>query len=641
MFPKDSIRTERLISAGAKTPGEYGIPRTDSACHLLRQRLLEKFQHYLSSCKVFIFEAQPGQGKTVAAAQCLESTDSTSLWLRLNDRDATPSQLAEQLTALLKQQFPQLETRLSGELATSPLSPKALQDCTQQLLRTLATELGEQTLFVVLDEIERVAEHVDTLAFIADLTRQAPPSLKIVLSGRTIPAVIGSQLPVESTLWIRNAELAFTADEIRQLYQDTLQLAYPRRLAQTLYRLTRGWITGIVHLLEGLRSASPQQPDPKHNSWPPLQIAHEGISAFFQKHVFDRLPQEEQRLLAALAWLDPVSPSLTKAALGTAEPDKRLKELAGKNLFFHSLPTSGQHFEFHPLFRTFLLEQSHQVLDSATHLATLTKAAETARLQGNSSLAVRYALRGGALELADRLIAADKSLFINPLDHFEEDVCADDWTPSLAHPWLALLQTAAVLEHDPLKARPLLLQLIDKFVARGDDMGELCASSLLILGHSMTDGCRSTMRPLRARINEIVARQIEPLEATVNLMVGLAIGSAFLYDDACMRESHTHAYRALEYAQQTGAVNHEAKLRVIRGFAYLFLGELSNAAVEVEHLQRHLQNPALTDLNRLLIRGTSCFLISCYGDHEGFCVMPPSLSDTAITRNLNARLSAP
>jgi ATP/maltotriose-dependent transcriptional regulator MalT/DNA-binding SARP family transcriptional activator len=598
------------LPAGKITP-----PRADPECYLYRPRLLGRLQNAASRARAVLLEGQAGQGKTIAAAQLLVQLQAPAVWYRLDGQDEEPATLVSSLAHLLAEH---IEGAVPAPTA-GHLGPAEIQAAADQLLAQLAARQVATPLFVVFDDLDAAEACASVLELIAYFVRNAPQGVKFLLIGRSIPAAI-SALPTEASVWIRNLELAFTEEEIRLLYQQVMKLRYPRRFAATVHRLTAGWTFGVVQFVEGMRTAGAYYAGAPLEQWPPLHVAHEAVHAFFRQQVIARLSPEEQSLLAALAWLDPVDPIQAAAALQSDTVERQLHKFRNRNLFLHAVSGDATRYTLHPLFRTFLQQESHALLGAGVAREILGRAARWARQHGRAETALRQALRAGELTLADDLIRQDHTLLltaVHDLGVSQEDAEAIAGR-GCEHPWLALLVGTALMELDPARALPLMAQIQEQFREDAEPAGELAAMAQQIIGQGVANGCLTTIAQLQARVQDLLHLKKEPLSAALDLLITLALASSSMFLGAGTREANDYADRALALAQQLGLSNHEVKLRLVRGFAYILLGDFPKASVEVEHLFAYLQEPNLSDLNRLLIRAISCNLLNCYGADESF-----------------------
>ena len=613
-MPKDEAAALTLSA------GKFAAPRPDPRNQLARPRLLERLRKQLPGRRLFVFDAQPGQGKSIAAAQLLADVAADAVWYRLDHPDGTPLRIVLNLYRQLQQRLPGLAlAALEQPLPQPPDEDDACLALADQLIDGLAGQPGEQALFVVFDQLERIAERAASVELIAHLARNAPHRLKLLLLGRTIPLPIAAALPADSSLWLHNAELAFRDDEIRALYETVQQRHYPACLARLLHDHTGGWITGILHLLEAMDHTIAAQPTGELAQWARLQRAKLTLADYYRRHVLAHLSTEQIRLLAALAWLDPIEPCLAAHALGLDRAERALQQLCGTNLFLYRRPGVAASFEFDPLFRDFLRHESVSILGPAAQLPILTRAAGWAAERGWIEDAVRYAVNGGALEQANALIGAHPELLLRAGTLLEPAVLDETLTglEPAQQPWFALLAATALLESDPTRALPLLPGIQDAFASRGEAVGELAALAQQAWASCLTDGAWLAAKPLQGRIHALWQAIDTALPPAVELLANLALASSQVLYGISLR-AYDYDEAALQLAQELEAANQETILRVIRSFSHIFLGDFMKAGAEVEHLQVQLSNPTITPLNRLLIYAVCCNLSICYGAHGSF-----------------------
>lgn len=599
-------KANRRVRRGSKlTP-----PLPDLAHWLNRPRIIDKMQRQLASQRLLVLEAQPGQGKTVAAVQFFHRLELQPLWYRIDPDDADPQRLWNILAALLHEHFP------DNALAPAQSPP------TSELERLLyQIELAnDRTLYLVFDGLEALVERNESSALLAYLIANAPNNLRILLLGRQLPSNLAQIAANDAAAWLRNEELAFNEEEIRELYQQVLQLDYPRRSASTIHRLSQGWPMSVSCLIDSIRSVGEHALEEPLDNWPPLRKALIELDEYFRLRVLNRVSPIQQRMLATMAWLDPAQSQQLAAALQLDNATGELQKLLAANLFVSRSGDHSDRYRLHPLFRGFLKRNSDVLLGPEELRLALGRAAGCARDQGLIEEAARHAWTGGDLSLADALVRKHHELLLSTdlLGLLGQTGLSLTQSQIRSHPWLALLLGSNALELDPGRSLPLMQAIQQAFADAGDRCGELAALARLLVGECLSDGCLSTISPLMSRLQTLLHAHTEPLSPSLALLVSLASASVQLFTHGTSLRAQAMADRALHLAQQLGAINQEIKLRLIRGSAYILLGDFDCAGIEVEHLHRYLTNPALTDLNRLLIRTYFCNLLNCLGAYESF-----------------------
>jgi LuxR family transcriptional regulator, maltose regulon positive regulatory protein len=268
-----------------------GVPDLGSGV-VQRSRIDQLFE---LAGKIAVVTAPAGSGKTVACADWIASSGLRARWLMLDEQDNDPAFLRARLAAI-------------------PPSPDVLVFDDLHLL----TDRG------ALRELDRVIAH-------------APPSQRIILSGRYLPGLRLAKLRVAGEVTdLGAAELACTEDEADAIF------GFSVAERDELLGYTQGWITGLR--LAALASAG-------------VGVGAQPLAAdYLRDEVLDAQPPDvrlfmlrtsvAERLTAGLA------DSLTGGQLNGAAT---FEALASQNCFVNRL--GGGEYRYYPVLRDMLMAE--------------------------------------------------------------------------------------------------------------------------------------------------------------------------------------------------------------------------------------------------------------------------------------------
>ncbi len=268
--------------------------------------------------------------------------------------------------------------------------------------------------------------------------------------------------------------LRFTAEETAAI----VKMQYGNRAAPSaavlrqLHARTHGWAAGLILLLES--------PDAMAATGPPMDEGSQTTFDYFASEVFQHMDAGSRALLPALAIPLAVSATMADALTGSPRAGQRLEELVRANCF--TTRHASGHYQFHPLFRNFLLDV---LRNSAT---------ESDRRRLQRSAANLLISEDRPEEAAQLLIdAADWSRLTALIVQNGQALLAQGrhetlgmWLHALpadlrnANPWMLFYLGATRLPFDFAEARVLFEQATERF---NDDDSELAG---LVLAWSGT-----------------------------------------------------------------------------------------------------------------------------------------------------------
>lgn len=296
------------------------------------------------SSRITTVVAPAGYGKTTFLAGWTERAPVA--WHTLTDEDRFAQPLLVRLARALRTTLPALRFEPPGVLADDGAAGEtgradrahALAASLCEAVAEAAPDGGEPTL-LVLDDLHVIGADDQTCVLLEALCLQAPPVLRVVLSGREPPPFpvrrpAGPGGPLEVTA----AQLAFTEAETRRL------LGAADRAVE-VHRLSGGWPVAVRMAAEAFD---------RNPGAVPAALPHDrALYDYLAHEVFDRQPRPVRELLAAAALFDRFNADLL-AALGFTDAERVLADLLDRGLFVERLVSAPGWFGLIPLARAFL-----------------------------------------------------------------------------------------------------------------------------------------------------------------------------------------------------------------------------------------------------------------------------------------------
>lgn len=420
-----------------------------------------------------VVTAPAGYGKTTLVSGWVEASQRRCAWISLDAHDSHPGLFIQYLYAALEQVLPPAAyARISapGVGAPGPLAATA-----RQLADVL--EQVEEHFILVLDDYHTISEPAIHL-FLAQLLRYPPHCLRLVIASRVDPPLPLAALRALNQLTeIRTRDLRFTDRETAEYLAHELDRALDPETLDLLMESTEGWIAGLhlaTLLLRNKDAGSTAALVQRHR-----RLAIDYLTA----EVFAEQPPDVQSFLLRTSILQRMCPALCDAILHAMKlPPARqiIEHLATLDLFIVALDDEQQWFRYHHLFQRLL---RHMLDDSVSpgEIAALHRAASRwCGEHGFIDEAVSYALAGGDIEHAARLIEQHRHAAMN----------GENWQ-QLAR-WLHLLPPA-VVSTDP---RFALLEawVLHKYQRLADLLERLDLAQALLDASTLPPETRSAQR---------------------------------------------------------------------------------------------------------------------------------------------------
>ncbi len=323
--------------------------------HIQRPHLLERLEKNRQR-PLTLVSAPAGYGKSTLVSDWLDSCDSPSAWLSLDEQDNDLGKFLSYLLAAVETIFPHAVSKtmtLVNALTLPPLST---------LTGTLVNELDriEQPFILVLDDYHLIKETaVNNL--IAETLKHPPQSFHLVIVGRRDPGLPISTLRAQSKLAeIRTPDLRFSVAETETFLNQVMGIQIDPSTVVAVEEKTEGWVAGLR--LAALSMRHQGTLDPKLLE---PQVDAQYVMEYLFNEVFSHQPPEINQYLLGTAILDRFSGPLCEAVcLPGVDPLtcefggwNFIAWLKSENLFLIPLDPENRWFRYHHLFQKFLINQ--------------------------------------------------------------------------------------------------------------------------------------------------------------------------------------------------------------------------------------------------------------------------------------------
>jgi LuxR family maltose regulon positive regulatory protein len=365
-----------------------------------------------------VLSGPAGSGKTVLLSEWASRQPPERVaWLSLESPDADPRRFWRAVAAALER--------------AAIVSPMRASDSRRRLARDVAGALEARTdaITLVLDDVQEIDDS-PALADLAQLLREPPPALRLVLATRRDPSAL-----LGFAAALRNRELAFTLEETRALLERA-GVSVRADVAQRLWERTAGWAAGLRLAALGMRG----HPDPARFA-AGFGGTDPAVAEYVLGEVLAPQPADVRAFLSEISILDRVGGELAAAVTGRDDAGRLLERLTRE----HVLAPDGEGWRrANPLVAELLRERLRPEQPAALH----GRAARWLQARGHGVEALKHAVEtddtARAGELAEAhwvtLLVEGRSGSLRPLlDRSPADLSAGG-------PALALAVAAAYLD---------------------------------------------------------------------------------------------------------------------------------------------------------------------------------------------------
>lgn len=472
-FVKAPASGKRTRSSGRdELPAKLTRPRLTKAYG--RARLIDMLGLAFDAPAVWI-GAQPGAGKTTLAASWLDAGKRPSLWYQIDAGDADLAAFFHHLGLAGKHAAPRHKRPLPH---LTPEYLPGIETFARRFFEELFRRLPKDCVLVLdnlqdagtdgpLDDILRIA--VETL----------PAHVKMLCISRLAPPPGLARLRANGLLGVLEpASIRLTLEEAKGIAG---LRGHAEQLDVTaLHERTHGWVAGLVLMLHG----ADERLDSSVASMANVGNAPDTQALFnyFASEVVRGLDAPRQQMLVMSSLLPKMRVSDVESLCANADAGRMLAELQQQNYFTYRLSPKQPIYEYHPLFREFLLARLEASLAPEALAALRLRAADFAAAAGSTDEAVALWQAAGAWDAvaayvcqsAPALLAQGRGLAVAAwIESLPEERRAAD-------PWLYFWLGQCRLPFAPAEARAWFERALALFESQGERAGALLAWTGLV-----------------------------------------------------------------------------------------------------------------------------------------------------------------
>jgi DNA-binding SARP family transcriptional activator/tetratricopeptide (TPR) repeat protein len=298
--------------------------------------------------------ASAGFGKSTLVAAW--SASHNVAWYGLGNDELGLPDVVRGLVDVLRPRVPGLPAELAAAITGS--GPDAIQEQAPRarayaaLISQALQERLSRDLMLVIDDLQVIPAGSPGAQLVADLCRQAPPLLHVlVMSREELPFAVERLRGQGQLLELSAADLAFTTEEIGELLRASLG-ELPDGLGADLRQATGGWPAAVRMAIEARRHA---EAEPWETIISRLRRPRGPFFRYLAEEVIGREPRSTRRLIANTAPLRRFTPALCEA-LGVRDAATLLPQLDRRGLFLEPDRAQLDWYALSPLVREYALE---------------------------------------------------------------------------------------------------------------------------------------------------------------------------------------------------------------------------------------------------------------------------------------------
>jgi ATP/maltotriose-dependent transcriptional regulator MalT/DNA-binding SARP family transcriptional activator len=524
----------------------------------------------------------PGCGKTTLVANYLQVNKIPCLWYQIDEGDADPATFFYYMGLAAKRAAPRKRKTLPL------LTPEYLRDIptfTFRYFENLSNRL-RIPFVLVFDNYQEVPPDSPLHEIILNGLSRIPEGINMIFISRGEPHPVLIRLRANNLMKVLGwDELRLTLDESDRILRLRTKQKVSKDTIKNLHNTTDGWVAGLILMLESMRREG-------IDSQSLGKLAPEEILDYFGNELFNKTDKDVREFFLKTAFLPEMTPKMAEELTGLPHANRILSTLSKRNYFTEVRFHKGPIYQYHPLFRGFLLNRTKETFSAETISMLQRRAALLLEEDGQTEAAISLLREAADWDTIIQLILKHAPLMINqgrypPLEEWLEKV-PEDITDN--HPWLLYWMGTCRLPFHPSLSQPYFEKAFQRFKTEENAPGVFLAWSGIV--ESITSGFEdfkpldqwiSVFEELMQCFKEFPSQEIA-LRVTTNMFVAL------LYRQPQHSEIEVWTEQALSLAETSSNIGE--KLRTLNRLAQylMFMGDFRKTMLVMNSSQQLAQS---------------------------------------------------
>lgn len=447
------------------------ITRPSVSRIFLRKRLLRLFDGALKSKAVWVC-GPPGAGKTTFVNGFIDKAAMPCVWYQVDESDGDIATLFYYLSLSLKS----VAKAKKGVLPRfAPEYLGALGAFTRGYFKEFFTRLPKPCA-VVFDNFQDAPGGSRLCEVVKDALAVAPEKTVFIIVSRTEPPSVFSRSIVNREIQVIGWEgLRLTGSESEGIAKHWGYKLPAGEAISRLHEISQGWIAGLLLMLERAKAGGGSRQDIKKS-------ALQSVFNYFMEEIFDKTDPETRDFLEKTSFLPNMTPSMAAIISGSNRAETILSRLSTHQFFIDKRINEDVVYQYHPLFREFLIERARAdcppVQLSGLQGAAAKLLADEGRVEDAASIYLETADWAGLVILVHRhapvLLAQGRLQILSRwLEAIPDSVKDEDG-------WLLYFTGICRLPFNPSLARPAIVAAYEIFKSREDAAGLFLSWSAVV-----------------------------------------------------------------------------------------------------------------------------------------------------------------
>ncbi len=294
----------------------------------------------------------PGSGKTTLVASYLDTRKLSCIWYQIDQGDGDIATFFYYLGLAGDRAAPRVRRPLP---LLTPEYRAGITAFTRQYFEDLFGRI-KPPFVLALDNYQDIPEDSGLHEIIVNGLSVLPPGVMAIIMSRMEPPPVFARMEANKVMEVIGWEkLQLTAEETRGMMRLRTGKRVSRESLQQIYKKTSGWAAGVV-LMEVSQRRGVGQIESD-------MMVSGKLFDYFAGEIFDRISEETRDFLLKTAYLPQMTAGMAEAISGDSRAAQILAEMNRRNSFIERRTEPEINYQYHALFREFLLSRSKRMFE--------------------------------------------------------------------------------------------------------------------------------------------------------------------------------------------------------------------------------------------------------------------------------------
>jgi len=586
-------RLQRKDRMETKSPTIAKVTRPIPTGVYVRKRLFDLLDRKRKYPVIWV-SSPPGCGKTTMVTSYLENKETPCLWYQADEGDADPATFFYYLGLAAKKATPRKRKPLP--LLTPEYLP-GLPIFTLRYFENLFHRLKAPS-FLVFDNYQEVPVESPFHDVIRHGLSNIPEGINVILISRSDPPPVLIHMQANNLMgMIGWQDLRLTLKESINIVNLQARRGVLPEAVEHLHTATDGWLAGLMLML---KTAEIENIDPRNLG----KVPKNRIFDYFTGEIFNKTDEKSQKFLLKTAFLPKMTASMAEALTGLDSASRILYWLNRNHCFTEMRFQNSPAYEYHPLFREFLLSRANETFSPETLLNLRQHAAMLLEEADQTEAAIMLLRDAGDWDRLVRLILKHAPAMLGQ----GRNRSLEQWLSTLpkeifeSTPWIAYWMGECKLFFDPSSAGKYFEQAFERFKRQEDAAGMFLAwsgivSSIVYASENFKplDRWIDTFEKLVERFGTFPSKEIEIRAASSMFM-------ALTTRQPSHPEVEAWAQRGILLGNDRATLNEKAQTLGYLLRYQMFAGDLEKATLTLETLKQLPLSRYASHLSQILAK---------------------------------------